>query len=205
METSTLILIALLIAPFILLAATTKRNQGSQAAISSPAEDSDDEGPAVTPPPRWRVDFSSGTSTLIRGWPSKGGLYVLNAYSGVELDFLHLDRFIATRSSANQDEEDAHCDNMRKLGATWWESEYDFEMKRVFEGSTSSERVLVVGWPSGGGVWVFNATRSHAMRRGIGKLANAYNMEERCRVIKDLRGAFYANPGNCPDLSLEAE
>ncbi|KAK1768175.1 hypothetical protein QBC33DRAFT_536455 [Phialemonium atrogriseum] len=36
----------------------------------------------------------------------------------------------------------------------------------------------------------------------VGGIRNAYNMEERCKVIEQLGGTFYAEPRECPDLDL---
>ena len=35
-------------------------------------------------------------------------------------------------------------------------------------------------------------------------LFNAYTMDERCNIIEQLGGTFYANPKDCPDLDLPA-
>ncbi len=35
-------------------------------------------------------------------------------------------------------------------------------------------------------------------------LFNAYTMDERCSIIEQLGGTFYANPKDCPDLDLPA-
>lgn len=42
---------------------------------------------------RFRVRFGAGPGGLVQGWPSKGGVYILDNCFGLELDFLKLDRF----------------------------------------------------------------------------------------------------------------
>ena len=59
---------------------------------------------------------------------------------------------------------------------------------------------ILVGWPAGGGIWVFDATEPYG--KGAGIIHNAYSMEERCKVIERLGGTFYENPKDCPDLDL---
>ena len=70
------------------------------------------------PSSRFRVEFSSGTSVMVLGWPSKGGIYVLSSCLGVELDFLELDRFHNTERPSESDadskfDEEAHCDRSK--------------------------------------------------------------------------------------------
>lgn len=58
------------------------------------------------------------------------------------------------------------------------------------------------GWPSEGGVWVLHTTVVEATKKGTGLIHSAYNMEERCKVIKQMGGFFHADPKNCPYLDL---
>jgi hypothetical protein len=153
--------------------------------------------------PQFRTDFGAGPGTLVRGWPSKGGLYALQACDGVELDFLHLDRFKVTPRSQDAAEEDAHVANMRKLGASWWESEEEF-IQDAIGYPRADTQILFTGWPSQGGAWVLKTTWLDAADRGVGRIRNAFNMEERCRSIEQLGGTFYPDPKDCPDLDLSA-
>lgn len=63
-------------------------------------------------------------------------------------------------------------------------------------------RFLRVGWEAGGGVWVLSTTLEEAGGKGAAIIENAFTMEERCRVIEQVGGFFYANPEDCPDLDL---
>jgi hypothetical protein len=61
------------------------------------------------------VGYGSGPGVKVFGYPSKGGVYVLDNCFGVELDFLGLDRFNNTERPSKLDpdwqaKEDAHCD-----------------------------------------------------------------------------------------------
>ncbi|KAL2120205.1 hypothetical protein VTJ04DRAFT_4231 [Mycothermus thermophilus] len=125
-----------------------------------------------------------------------------------DLEFLGYDRFQIVWQPDPEDpntaaDEEAHCYKMRQLGATWWESESaEFYASREVGSSTEEEKFIITGWPAGGGVWVLNGTVAEAGRKQAGMAFNAFNMEERSKIIEKLGGAFYANPKDCPDLDL---
>ncbi|GFF28548.1 hypothetical protein IFM58399_02009 [Aspergillus lentulus] len=54
---------------------------------------------------------------------------------------LQLDRFNVTNRAQNPAEEDAYCANMRKLGATWFESEEAY-MLLALQHSRPQKQVL---------------------------------------------------------------
>ena len=92
---------------------------------------------------------------------------------------------------------------MRRLGATWWKDEKGMDLlTRELEGLKDSDEYVRVGWPAGGGVWVLHTTVEEASKKGTGLIHNAYNMEERCKVIEQLGGVFHADPKDCPYLDL---
>lgn len=74
---------------------------------------------------------------------------------------------------------------MRQLGATWWKSGRDWNMRQIQR--TVDPRLgkpfIKVGWPAGGGVWVLNITEDEAITRGVGIIYSAFDMEHRCRLI----------------------
>jgi hypothetical protein len=146
--------------------------------------------------------FGYDSTTMVLGCPSKGGIYVYYTYCPIDLDFLHLDRFNPVSRSPNTVEEDVHCVNMRKLGARWWESEEAWDRYAIFHQQSPDDPFIVVGWLSGGGVWVLKTTRQEALKLGAGKAGNAYNMDERCQIIEKLGGTFYKEPEKCPHLDL---
>ncbi|RFU75457.1 hypothetical protein TARUN_6790 [Trichoderma arundinaceum] len=158
-------------------------------------------------PPELRVKFGRVPGGMVKGWPSKGGFYILGPCFGVELQFLGLDRFhnvprpSISDPTAAADEEEMHCNKMRQLGATWWENEDDY-MNKIYGQPEPTDKDLFVGWPAGGGVWVLNVSRMGASLIGAAGIHNAYNMEERCKAIEQLGGVFYADPKDCPFLDL---
>ncbi|KAI0179860.1 hypothetical protein GGR52DRAFT_215683 [Hypoxylon sp. FL1284] len=151
--------------------------------------------------PQFRTQFGVRSGAAVRGYPSRGGVYVLHC-NPVELDFLQLDRFHIAMRSLDQKEEDRHCFNMRKLGATWWQSEEAYARRAMEWFDRAKEPVTYVGWPSSGGVWVLRTTQGDAAERGVGRINNAFNMEERWRVIRDMGGIFYENPRDGLDLEV---
>lgn len=81
---------------------------------------------------------------------------------------------------------------MRQLGATWWKSERDWNMRQIERTiDLRLEKLFIkVGWPAGGGVWVLNITEDEAITRGVGVIYNASDMEHRCRLIEQLGGGL---------------
>ncbi|SPQ20159.1 7912be00-275d-404e-8c3a-a7ac945b45cc [Thermothielavioides terrestris] len=143
---------------------------------------------------------------MVYGWPAKGGMYI-------ELEFMGLDRFRPVphpspdNPTAAPDEEE-HCNKMRKLGARWWKTEDEYFDKGAIDYPPVPGipgRFFRVGWPAGGGVWVLNMSERDAVEKQAGVLFSAYNMEERCRVIEQLGGTFYADPEDCPELNWDGQ
>lgn len=91
---------------------------------------------------------------------------------------------------------------MRRLGATWGRRESDEFLEHGLEYPKGTDRYLRVGWPARGGVWVLHTILDNASDIGAARIHNAYDMEDRCRVIKMLGGVFYADPKDCPYLDL---
>ncbi|KAK1241804.1 hypothetical protein MKX07_007627 [Trichoderma sp. CBMAI-0711] len=160
---------------------------------------------------RSRVSIGAGPGAVVQGWPSKGGVYILEDCFGIELDFLKLDRFHSTPQPypSGPDaatEEEAHCNRMRQLGAVWWESEEQWVEEKLVKplepALRRAQRFVKVGWPAGGGVWVLDITEDDAMTRGAGIIYNAHDMEERCRLIEQLGGVFFENPKDWLDVEL---
>lgn len=148
-----------------------------------------------------RSGFGESVGATAYGWPMKGGYYTLDC-SVVELDFLGLDRFEPSNRSQSQEEEEIHCAKLRQLGATWFSSDSDeFYSAHKCEGWDSPR--LYFGWPAEGGVWAMSTTRDGAGSSGMGRIGNAFTMDERCEMIKRLGGTFYADPKNCPHLDLD--
>ncbi|ETS03818.1 hypothetical protein M419DRAFT_74787 [Trichoderma reesei RUT C-30] len=154
---------------------------------------------------RTRVSIGAGPGALVQGWPSKGGVYMLEDCVGIELDFLKLDRFRKTPQPdpSGPDaaaEEEAHCNRMLQLGAIWWESGEEWLVRKLMEPNEPdlrrAKRFIKVGWPAAGGVWVLDLKEDDAITRDAGIIHNAHDMEERCRLIEQLGGVFYEDPKN---------
>ena len=197
-------------------------HQGAMATSDWPPDES---CPPFVEPSRFRVEFSAGGGATVMGWPSKGGIYMLESCTGVELDFLGLGRFHnmerppkSADADAKSDEEE-HCNKsmwslscrhrdvltlciiVRQLGAEWWPNETTYILKAM-RGTDWDTPFIQVGWPASGGVWVLKSTVGEAQNRGAGRIHNARNMEERCQIIEEDGGVFYADPKDCPHLDL---
>ncbi|KAL6922249.1 hypothetical protein FSHL1_006213 [Fusarium sambucinum] len=146
-----------------------------------------------------RSDFVDTHGAIANGWPAKGGYYSLKC-SLAELDFLGLDRYNPTNRSENIEEEEAWCARLRQLRAKYYRSICD----AFPNGNYGEEKPRVyVGWPVDGGVWALQATRFNATVRGLGRIDNAFTMEERWQKIKEYGGTFYGEPKDCPYLDLD--
>jgi hypothetical protein len=84
---------------------------------------------------------------------------------------------------------------VRQLGAVWWESENAYAWSKFAEEDWHVEwqgdkEFIKVGYPATGGLWVLKMTMEESVGKGVGRVHNAFNMEERCMVIEKLGGAF---------------
>ncbi|EXF79308.1 hypothetical protein CFIO01_02043 [Colletotrichum fioriniae PJ7] len=164
----------------------------------------------TTPEKKYRTSFGLRSGTAVRGWPSHGGIFFLDDCVSVDLEYLQLDRFEPTLKSEDQAEEDAHCLRMRMLGAVWFDSEYPHELEdysSLGDYPISSRRSdhVIAGHPATGGAWVLRIFEEDGPRLGVGRIKNARDMEERCRVIQKLGGVFYKDPFESPELDLRHE
>ncbi|KUL82787.1 hypothetical protein ZTR_10886 [Talaromyces verruculosus] len=137
------------------------------------------------------------------GWPKKGGIYVSNDCVGINLEFLRFDRLGEETDSKkemrlnNEQEEEAQCNKMRQLGATWWESYHAHEIASISVIEKYDDVLLYIGWQTTGGLWVLSMTQREAydLERPSGLIYyNARDMDERCGMIERLGGTFYEDP-----------
>lgn len=156
--------------------------------------------PAELLNPRRRVSFGIGPGATVQAWPSKGGFYTHHC-SVVELDFLGLDRFETVPGTCDPTEEDALSANLRKLGAVWWRTLDDWVRKNMGLPELTVRKVYA-GWPAAGGVWVLETNYRDVYDRDLGRIGNARDMDERCRLIERFGGIFYEDPADCPHLDL---
>lgn len=191
---------------FLLLAITALFlyfNHSSRSIFSAKDTNMDtdtDDDTSPVPSPNLRTQFGPRT-TLIRGFPSKGGIYLLPDAGPVELEFLSLDRFHETLCSDEPTEEDAFCQRMRGMGAEWFENEREADDRpppKVRDGKMVGRMEVWLGWPQSGGVWVLEIEEFEGARRGVGgRIRNAKSMEERCRFIEMLGGVFFRDRKDC--------
>lgn len=70
-----------------------------------------------------RIELFPGCLSLW-GWPSRGGVIVLDEPTPPDFDYLQLDPLDPTvEPGADQEVEDAFCRGLLRLGATWWDSQ----------------------------------------------------------------------------------
>lgn len=60
-----------------------------------------------------------------------------------------------------------------------------------------TDSFIRAGWSVGGSLWVLKTTL-----KGAAISHNAYDMEERCRVLEQIGDVFHAKPKDCPHLDL---
>lgn len=145
----------------------------------------------------------------MRGLPAKGGEYSLYGVSGVELEFLGLDRFHNTpRGEKGMEREEELCKRMRQLGAAWEgdrtaDNEFEYYASSgLCDGKSKRRFELLVGWPAGGGIWVLRVLEYDAEKRGVGVVRNAFTIDERCEALEELGGIFYEDAKQCQFLDL---
>lgn len=68
-----------------------------------------------------RTSFSRGGAEIF-GWPSAGGVLYKDDVDPVVLNFLGEDRFSKSARSPSAAEEDRFCQQLRRIGATWFSS-----------------------------------------------------------------------------------
>jgi hypothetical protein len=166
-------------------------------------------------PPTQRVLFVE-RSISVWGWPSRGGLIVLERAGPLDFDHLGLDRLqpVASRSS-DQDEEDAFCQKILQLGARWFDSrerygfvanvadEFEPEIQAIEDEEQPAPSDMERRWVSvgleEGGFWVLEYDRNIYSARETQNLVPsdasrvmlAETMQERCEILKNMGAKFY--------------
>ncbi|OBS20313.1 hypothetical protein FPOA_06687 [Fusarium poae] len=150
-----------------------------------------------------RCEFGNRVGGIVHGWPAKGGFYS-RLCSVAELEFLGLDRFEPCDRPDDPQNEEAHCTKMRQLGATWYrDPDHQLQDDLKYMHQDPDAPLLFVGWPTSGGVWTLHTNLSQSTRKGLGRIDNAFTMDERCSMIEKFGGTFYADPKDCPHLDLD--
>jgi len=166
-------------------------------------------------PPIERVVFME-REISIWGWPSRGGLIVLERAGPLDFDHLGLNRLQpATFRASDQNEEDAFCQKLLQLGARWFDSRerYGFFANLCDEGEPEHQAIMddeepapsdmERRWVSVGleesGFWVLEYDRNIFYAREMQNIAPsdasrvmlAETMQERCAILKDMGAKFY--------------
>jgi hypothetical protein len=161
----------------------------------------DDKMPAEVPDPVERITPRQWGGSNIVCWPSVEGIIVVQDFSNVELDYIGfnpgdqgLERYL------EQDMEDKLCLQFRRIGGKWWLSYFDYvwatEMQMRYM-SASEKEVLLLGWPSTGGVWVVRLDNRTVPWKGSNLTKLASTMDERCEALKQNGATFYKDPNDC--------
>ena len=155
----------------------------------------------------------------IWGWPSRGGVTVLDSATPVDLDFLGWDSVNPPlKRDRDQDAEDEVCRRLLLLGSGWYDSQerydilagvidgfdpaiFQIESGEVPPATRTERRWVKVGWPSmGSGLWVAEFDNPiygppwsdpNIPTEG-GQALLARNMDERCEILKRLGAKFFA-------------
>jgi len=164
---------------------------------------------------------SLGDTVTLQGWPSRGGVIVLENATPPDFDFLHLDALDPPlRCDPDQTTEDAFCQALLRLGATWWDSEARCNFINQLEAGEDAALDAVradedleptrrecgwvrVAWPSyqPGALCVLACEKLLMGRKGdeklrprhYGLISLARTMDERCTVLKRFGGTMYAS------------
>lgn len=165
-----------------------------------------DDGDQDTSKPETERVFLGVSSTEVFGYPSDSQeVLVLPYCSGVDLDFLGLDRFGSAERDGDAEAEDRLCERMRMLGAWHFLSVHEYRMMQFLdatEDGLSKRRLVVAAWPEEGGAWVLAKTVREAGKVGFAVFQNVFSMKEKVDAVRKLGGTFYQEPEDCPDLRL---
>jgi hypothetical protein len=175
--------------------------------------------PARAPPTNRIVFLFSSAS--IWGWPSRGGLIVLEHATALDVSFLGFDPVLPPLSrDRNQDAEDKLCQRLLMLGAKWFDSadryrfiagvaeENEPEVMALEAGEAETptmmeRRWVSVGYPSAsdadGGLWVaeFETTmygmqeKENLIPSEVAQVQLARTMDEKCEILKSLGAKYF--------------
>lgn len=153
-----------------------------------------------------RISFDTST-IMIFGYPSRGGVIMLEDASPADIDFLSLDRMDPpTLRYEDPKEEDAFCQRLLLLGAKWWDSleRYwllngeDVDIPALDESDepepTKRERHWVsVAWPRAGelvvsefdtNMWGLEGEKE-LVPEDVARLRLCTSMDEKAQMLKD--------------------
>ncbi|PSK35099.1 hypothetical protein B9Z65_1682 [Elsinoe australis] len=117
------------------------------------------DDPYYQPASTYRSELGA-TAAIVCCWPSTGGLLRRGHVTGIELDFLGLDRFdnVPRPSPYNATLEDGFCERLERLGAAHHKDDSDC-FESMLHGTRRYRALLA--WPENdaGGAWALVLTR----------------------------------------------
>ncbi|OQO12004.1 hypothetical protein B0A48_02643 [Cryoendolithus antarcticus] len=155
----------------------------------------------VTRTPTQRTVFGS-RGCNIYGYPSSGGIWLKEA-DVLDLLYLSLSRSEVCHRSTDPNEEDEFCDRLRRVGAKWWVSRWDWANATIGAREATEEELKVVmyGWPAeGAGVWVLRYESKHDVPDDFGRLRLALTMEESIARMREYGAEFTEDASQVPEL-----
>jgi hypothetical protein len=100
--------------------------------------------------------------------------------------------------------EDAFCDRLRRIGATWWASEQESQdvLAGLRKATEVESKVLVFGWPSDmSGVWVLRYASEDEVPEDFGMVRMALDMDEKIEAMRKFGAEFFADVRKVEELS----
>lgn len=125
----------------------------------------------------------------------------------VDLAYLSIPITRAVERSSDAAEEDAFCERLRRVGATWWayygEWLDNYEQHDEYRVTAEQKRTMVYGWPTNvEGVWVLRYWGDGDVPGDLGRVRMARSMEERIEVMKGFGAEFVADPTHVEELQV---
>lgn len=168
-------------------------------------------------PPDSSKDFtrriSFDTTITVYGWPSRGGVIMLEDVSPADLDFLDLGRRDPPMlRHESREEEDRFCQKLLLLGAKWWDSNSRYSLLHsevnIVELDKSNEPLptmrerhwVSAAWPSTGGLVVseFDTNmwgveiETVLVPEDVARLRLYKSMDEKAQLLKErFRGKMW--------------
>lgn len=148
-----------------------------------------------------RSQFGTKGCTVY-GWPLTGGVQIKEA-DMVDLQHLGLSRFASAQRSPDTADEDAFCQRIRNLGATWWTDEQGYTdcLVGARERTAQQRKIMIYGWPSNGqGVWLLVYESEQSLPEDFGRVHFAVNMQERRTLMRVYGAKYYADSQEITEL-----
>ena len=141
-------------------------------------------------------------------WPSEGSFWA-TTLTPTQMNDLGLPRFQNSSKAESQGVEDMFCNGLKLLGSkmTYYPTPDSYIMQKYnqvnYIGNNTEFRFVLlpevaVCWPDGRGVWSIEGQKLNQDMSSI--LSRTLSMGERCRLIQDNGGRYYAEFRDCPEV-----